>query len=212
MKVAMSILSNNKDGDILKERIEKLNKTDAEYLHVDVVDGRFVPNKTIDYLHLAESNKPLDVHLMVLEPFEEISKYAVMNTEAITIPLEIDEDIKSLLEYIHSRGIKCGLAINPETPALQLEPYFTLLDRVLVMSIHPGKSNQKFLDSVVYKIALLKKIREERHFTFEIFVDGGINDETVSKVSLADCVISDSFIGKQENYQEQIDKLRTFKN
>lgn len=204
MKVAVSILSSSYSDS---ESIERINQTDADYLHVDVGDGHFV-NKIREYEGLYLSKKPLDVHLMVSSPFNYISKYSVMNTEAITLSLEIDEDLNSLLDYIHARGLKCGLAIKPETSIERLEPYLEKLDRVLVMTVNPGAGGQKFLESTIYKIDILKKLRKERGLSFEIFADGGINAESIGKLKNVDGVISGSFIAKSDNYQDRINQLR----
>ncbi len=206
MKVAVSILNGDKKSDV--DAIEKINKTDAEYLHVDVQDGKYTtaPKRDYDSLHL--SKKPLDVHLMVSNPFNYISKYALLNTEVIVFHLEIDEDINGLLDYVKSMGLKCGLAIKAETSMEKLEPYLEKLDKVLLLTVTLGASNQKMIESSLYKIDVLRQLRREKGYTFEIFVDGGVNAETISKVKDADGVVSDSFIRNHENYQDGIDKLR----
>lgn len=206
MKVAVSILNGDKKSD--KDAIEKINKTDAEYLHVDVQDGKYTTAPKRDYDSLYLSKKPLDVHLMVSNPFNYISKYALLNTEVIVFHLEIDEDINGLLDYIKSMGLKCGLAIKPETSIEKLEPYLGKLDKVLLLTVTLGASNQKMIESSLYKIDVLRQLRREKGYTFEIFVDGGVNAETISKVKDADGVVSDSFIRNHENYQDGIDKLR----
>jgi len=208
MKIAVSILSSNYNEE---ETILKINETDADFLHVDVMDGHFVSAKTPAYEYLHLSTKPLNVHLMVSRAFDYISKYSVMNTESITIHVELEDDIKSLLEYIKSRGIKCGLAINPETPISVLENYLDILDEILIMTVNPGQGGQKLIEEVIPKIDNLKNIREQRNYKYQIFVDGGINDSTIKSVINADSVISGSYICKSENYQQQIDKLRLLK-
>ncbi len=206
MKVAVSILNGDKKSDAVA--IEKINKTDAEYLHVDVQDGKYTTATRRDYDSLHLSKKPLDVHLMVANPFNYISKYALLNTEVVVFHLEIDEDINGLLDYIKSMGLKCGLAIKAETSIEKLEPYLGKLDKVLLLTVTLGASNQKMIESSLYKIDVLRQIRREKGYNFEIFVDGGVNDETISKISGADGVVSDSFVRNHENYQDGIDKLR----
>lgn len=205
MKVAVSILSTPYSE---KETIERINSTDADFLHIDVMDGSFVPEKSPKREFLYTSKKPLNVHLMVSRPFDYITQFALLNTESITIQCELEDDIKGLLSYIKSCGLKCGLAVSPETSLKKLEPYYEYLDEVLVLTVEPGKGGQKLLDSVLYKIDLLKKIREEGKYNFQIFADGGINGETAAKVKGADVIISGTFICNSENYQAQIDKLR----
>ncbi len=205
MKIAVSILSSNYSDE---ETILKINETDADYLHIDVADGKFVPNKIRDYEGLNLSKKPMDVHLMVSSPFEYISKYASLGAKAITIHSELDLDIDSLLDYIHERGCKCGLALNPETPVSKLEHYIEKIDIVLIMSVHPGAGNQKFISDVASKIDELRSIRKNRGLDFEIFIDGGINPENIETVRGVDAVISGSFVCKSDDFQKRIDQLR----
>lgn len=205
MKVGVSILG-LKISD--EEAIEKINKSDADYLHLDIRDGVYTPQPKRDCEVTYLSKKPIDVHLMVMNPFPYITKYALSNTEVIVFPLEVDDDIDSLLGYIKSLGKKCGLAVAPDTPLEKLEPYLEKLDRVLLMTIIPGASFQKLIGSSLYKIGDLAKIREERGLDFDIFVDGGINDTNVSKVIGADGVVSASYVFGGEDIQERIDKLR----
>ena len=204
MKLAVSILSSNYDE---LETIEKINKTKADYIHVDVMDGKFVKEKTKPYEYLHKSKKKLNVHLMVSNPFNYISQYSLLNTETITLSCEIDDDLRSLIDFIHSRGLKAGLAIKPETKVSEIIPYIESLEEVLVLTVNPGKGGQKMMDSVLYKIDILKKLREEKKLKFKIIVDGGINAETTDKVRGADIIVSGSFICKSDDYDAQIQKL-----
>lgn len=204
MKLAVSILSSDY-GEL--ETINRINETKADYIHVDVMDGKFVSEKTKEYEYLYKSKKKLNVHLMVSSPFNYISKYSVLNTDAIIIPVEIEDDITSLIEYIHSRGLRAGLALNPDTSVNALEPYLKKLEVVLIMTVNPGKGGQKMLDSTLYKIDLLDKMRKEKKYKYKIVVDGGVNDKTIDKVKKADIVVCGSFICKSEDYNEQISKL-----
>ena len=208
MKLAVSILKSKFDE---KETIRRINNTTADYIHVDVMDGHFVLEKSKPYEFLHTSKKKLDVHLMVANPFNFISKYSFLNTESITIPIEIDEDINGLIEFIKARGLKAGLSISPDTKVSELEPYLGKIDEILVMSVYPGKGGQKFMESVLYKIDLLEKMRKERKNKFTIKIDGGINDTTIMKVSRADAVVCGSFICMEEDFQTQIDKLNLLK-
>lgn len=209
MKLAISILSSNYDE---KETIRRINETDAEYIHVDVMDGHFVANRTKKYEFLSESEKPLDVHLMVSRPFEYILKYSSLpNTEAITIHVELEDRLDELLNYIRERGLKCGLAINPSTSLEELEDYYDLIDEVLVMTVEPGKGGQKMLESVLEKLQQLVDIRNSGNYNFQIIVDGGVNADTIDNVSMADIVVSGSYVCKSDNYQERINQLRLSK-
>lgn len=205
MKVAVSILSSNYDEE---ETIRRLNETDADYLHLDVMDGHFVANRTPSWNYLHTSKKPLDVHLMVSRPFSHISKYACLNTETIVISFEITEDITSILEYIKERGIKCGLAIKPGTKVEEIKEYLPIVDQIIVMTVEPGKGGQPMLSKPLDKIDELASLRKKKKYKYKIEVDGGVNDETIEKVSNADIVVSGSYICKSENFQERIDKLR----
>lgn len=208
MNIAVSILTSNYDEE---ETIERINKTDASELHVDVMDGHFVSNKT-SFIHLEKSKKKLDIHLMVSRPFEYISRYALFkNAEYIVIHVELEDNLEDLLSYIKSRGLKCGLAINPNTPISQLNPYLELIDEVLLMSVEPGAGAQKMLDNVEDRLRELVDIRN-RGYNFRIVVDGGVNDQTVDRVKMADVVVSGSFICKSEDYQKRLDQLRLSKD
>ncbi len=205
MKLAISILK-SKYSEL--ETINRINNANADYIHVDVMDGKFVEEKTKPYEYLNKSKKKLNVHLMVENPFNYIPKYSLLNTESIIIPVEIDDDIKSLLDFIRSRGLKCGLAINPETSVKNIEKYLNLVDEVLVLTVNPGRGGQKMLDSVLYKVDLLIKMRKEKKYKFKIIVDGGVNDETIDKVRNADIIVSGSYICQGEDFNERIAKLK----
>ena len=204
MKLAVSILKSKYDEE---KTIKKLNETNADFLHLDVMDGRFVIETTPERQYLQDSIKPLQVHLMVSNPFNYISKYELVNTESIIIQVELDEDIDGLLDFIKSRNLKCGLAIKPESNVNRILPYIEKLDYVLVLTVEPGKGGQKMMKDVLYKIDLLNEFKRERELNFEIIVDGGVNDETIKSVQNADIVVSGSYICESDNYQEKIDKL-----
>ncbi len=209
MEVAVSFLKSKYNLD---ETIDKIDKTDADFIHVDVMDGDFVPNKTIDYNKmknvLKTTNKNLDVHLMVSNPIEYILKYKNLKPEFITIHSEINKNIDDLIELVKSYNIKVGLSIKPKTSIEQIEDYLSKIDNVLIMSVEPGLGGQKFMDSILYKIDILDRIRKEKKLNFKISIDGGINNETIKKVKKVDFVISGSYICMSDNYQEKIDTLR----
>jgi len=209
MKVAVSFIKSSKD---VKETIDLINKTDADYLHVDVMDGSFVENKNFTFQEFLEwqkdNEKLLDVHLMCSNPKKYIKEYVNLNTEYITIHSEIEKDLKELLSLIHCYGVNAGLSIKPSTSIEKIKNYLYDIEQVLIMSVEPGLGGQEFMDSVIPKIDELKKIREENGLDFIISIDGGINDKIIDKVKDVDMVVSGSYICMTDNYQEQIDKLR----
>lgn len=207
-KISTSILSCNN----LEEDLIKLNETSTDYIHLDVMDGEFVNNKTLPFSKMKNiykfTSKRLDVHLMVSHPEELIRNYATLNSEYITIHCEIDDDIDSLLELIESFGIKKGLAINPETPLNKVLPYINKVDLILVMSVHPGAGGQSFIEDTTSRINTLKDFIKDNNLNVLINVDGGINDKTINKVSNSDIVVSGSYIVCSDNFEERINILR----
>lgn len=206
-KISVSFL--NSEDDI--EDLIDLEATNVDYIHVDVMDGKFVKNKnfpfkTLDYMSYV-LKKRLDVHLMVTKPIKYIEKYATLNTEFITIHVELGEKIiKESFELIKSYGIKCGLAINPDTDISTLIPYLDSVDMILVMSVVPGLGGQSFIGESTER---LKKVREMiTSKDIVINVDGGINEDTISKVNDADIVVSGSYVINSDNFQERINILR----
>ena len=208
MLVSTSFLSSNNIPRDLKE----LNETDTDYIHVDVMDGKFVPNKTMPFSEMKNiykyTSKRLDVHLMVNDPMKYINDYATLNTEYITIHEEIDVDIIEMLKLIKSYGIKCGLAIKPDTLVSDLVPYLPLLDLVLVMSVEPGAGGQKFIMESEDKIKEVKTLIDTYNLSTKISVDGGINSETKDYCSLCDILVSGSYIVNSLDFSKQIDSLR----
>lgn len=207
MKIAVSYLT-SKD---IPTDLRKLSVTDVDYIHVDVMDGKFVKNKTLSFSELKEihryTNKRLDVHLMVKKPSKYIHNYATLNTEYITIHVEgkkVDKD----LEIIDSYGIKKGLSIKPNTSLEELIPYLNNIDLILVMSVEPGRGGQTFIDNTIERIKELKKLLKEHKSNAIISVDGGINSEIAKKLKDVDMLVSGSFVISGDNFQEQINNLR----
>lgn len=207
MQVAVSFLKSNYDLD---ETIRRIVNTDADYIHVDIMDGKFVSNTTLQYEDLKDvlSGKKLDVHLMVEDPINFIMDFKNLNPEFITIHEETNHNIYDLIDLIHSFGIKAGISVNPGTSIDKIKPYLNIVDNVLIMSVEPGLGGQQFNRSVVSKIDELRELREENNYTYKISIDGGINDKTIGYVRGVDFVISGSFICCSDNYQNKVDDLR----
>ena len=213
MEVSASILSKEYKP---KELVSKFNQTDVDYIHLDIMDGKFVKNKTWSISEikkiLTNNTKKLDVHLMVKNPYKFIMEYALLDVEYITFHYEATKNnkkINELIEKTKELGIKVGLSINPNTNVNEIEEFLPKLDLILVMSVYPGESGQTFIKSVLYKIDILDKLRKEKNYNFKIEVDGGINNENVLnlKEKNVDIVVSASFI-QDGNIKEKIASLR----
>lgn len=209
MKVSASFLSSKN----IPEDLTKLNDTDVDFIHVDVMDGKFVKNKTMPFRemkHIYEyTSKRLDVHLMVEDPSNYIPLYAELNTEYITFHVEVLEDIEKNLKLIKDYSIKCGLAINPDTKVSDLIPYLPYLDLILVMSVVPGEGGQEFIINSMNKLKELRVLLKEYNLdNIVLNVDGGINADTKEYCLDSDILTSGSYIVKSDNFQEKISSLR----
>lgn len=209
MEVSVSILSSSiKASDIVK----KLDNTKADYIHIDIMDGKFVENKSWTFGEIKKiisySNKPLDVHLMVKNPEKYIEDYAMLNTDYLAFHFEAVKDVKQMIDNVKNYGLKVGIAINPETDAEVLFPYLKDIDEVLVMSVHPGKSGQSFIESTPDKIKIIKDEINNQNSKAIISVDGGINNETalLCKTSGVNRLVSASYL--HNNLQENINILK----
>lgn len=211
MKVSTSILSIKSN---LSDNIKILDKSGTDYIHLDIMDGNFVTNKTWDYSDIKDILKdistPIDVHLMVSNLDYYIDNFSKLNPNNITFHLEVTDNINKYINLIREKNIKVGLAIKPNTDINLIIPYLEYLDLVLVMSVEPGAGGQKFIDSSCDRIKLLKEIKELYGYNYIIEVDGGINADTVKLVanSGVDLVVSGSYITNSDNYKERIDTLK----
>ncbi len=205
MELSVSIL-NSKDK---KEMINILNKANVSYIHLDVMDGNFVSQKSLSIEEIktlsALSAKKLDVHLMVSNPLEYIEKIGKLpNIEYITIHLEINKDIQNILSQIKAYGCKCGLSIKPNTDLRALLPYLADLDLILLMTVEPGLGGQPFIESSPERLKRLKKVVGDN---IKIEVDGGINNLTIKEVADADIAVVGSYITTSDHPLAQIDSL-----
>lgn len=206
MKISASFLSIKEN---IKENISKLTKTSIDYLHLDIMDGKFVSNKTYSIDEIKEIinyDKKLDVHLMVLDIKKYIDDFKCLNPEFITFHYETNYDIMDLISYIKSLNIKVGISICPDTDVNVLDKYLKYVDLILVMSVVPGAGGQQFIESSIDKINYLKDERIKNNYSYLISVDGGINDETIKLVN-SDIAVSGSFITNGD-YEENVLKLK----
>ena len=206
MQICVSFLK-NKIGN--KRTIDELNHTNCDYIHVDIMDGKFTKNKNLEYGEVEElfkdNEKPLDVHLMVEDAKEYINDYIKLKPEYITFHIESKSDIKECIKLVKDNNIKVGLALNPDTRIYTILPYINDIDLVLVMSVVPGEGGQAFIESVTKKIDELRAL--QRKYKFVINVDGGINYDTIKLVH-SDMIVSGSYITMSDNFNENIKKLK----
>lgn len=208
MLVSGSFFSHNP-----KETISKFDKSGVDFIHVDIADGKFVPKKSFTISDVSKystyTSKPLDVHLMVKSPIKYIDDLCMLNTEYITFHLEAVKDAMEVINHVKDNGVKVGISIKPSTSVSEIFPLLPYLDMVLIMSVEPGLSGQKFIPSILYKIEVLRKEIDEKGYNTIISVDGGINDESFPKVyeKGVDMVVSESYLLEGDT----IDKVRYFK-
>jgi len=209
IKVAASLLS--ADFGTLAREIRKVERAGADMLHVDIMDGHFVPNITIGPVVVKYMRKatrlPLDVHLMIKNPKKYINSFAAAGSDMLTVHIEAVpmKDIRSISKALKVKKIKFGVSLNPETPLEKIKPCLRLADFVLVMSVNPGFGGQAFIPSALAKIRELRRI-----FRKDIAVDGGINAATgkLAKEAGANILAAGSYIFGAKNIKKAIESLR----
>lgn len=205
LKISTSILSTK---NRIKS-IEQLNETTTDYIHIDVMDNKFVPNYQFPLNEIKKlakfSNKLFDIHLMVQEPEKYIKELNNKKVDSITIHIEISQNIDSLIRLIRSYGIEVGLAIKPNTNLNRLNKYIEKVDKILIMSVEPGFGGQKFIENTTERIKYIRNKNKD----IIIEVDGGINNETISKIKdIANIAVVGSYITNKEDYEEAINILK----
>ena len=211
-KIAPSILS--ADFARLGEEVRAVDQAGADYIHVDVMDGHFVPNITIGPMVVKAvrgvTDLPLDVHLMISEPDLYIDDFAEAGADIVTVHAETVHHLHRTVQYIKGKGLKAGVSLNPATPPEVLAYILNQVDMVLLMTVNPGFGGQAFIPEVVPKIEKLKQEMDRRGLSAEIEVDGGIGPDTVSLVSKAgaDVFVAGSAIFGSDDYSRTIRLMR----
>jgi ribulose-phosphate 3-epimerase len=211
-KIAPSILS--ADFSRLADEVRGVEKAGADVIHVDVMDGHFVPNITIGPLVVQGLRKltslPLDVHLMIENPERYIDDFAQAGSNWITIHAEACPHLKRVIKKVRQLNVRPGIVLKPATPLKTLFPVLDDIDLVLVMSVNPGFGGQSFIPGTLKKIERLRKIVDQNRYPFEIEVDGGVKVENIREVSMAggDIFVVGTGIFKTNDYEETIRKLR----
>ena len=213
VKLAPSILS--ADFSRLGEQVTEATKAGADYIHIDVMDGRFVPNITIGASVVAtirhRTNLPLDVHLMIEAPGEQVNQFAEAGADIITVHIEACPHVHRVVQTIKELGVKAGVALNPGTPISMLNEVIPSLDLVLVMTVNPGFGGQTFIEAMLDKIARLRAELDRRGLVAELEVDGGINAEVAPRVVTAGArvlVAGAAVFHSGETVKEALGKIR----
>jgi len=210
--IAPSVLAS--DFGRINEEIEMLNNSDADYIHVDIMDGVFVPNISfgipVTKAMNKQARKPLDVHLMIVDPDRYISDFKAAGADVLTVHYEACTHLHRTVQAIRGEGMKAGVALNPHTPVHLLENIIEELDLVCIMSVNPGFGGQKFIENAYYKIARLREMINRSKSKALIEVDGGVGMGNAQKLVItgADVLVAGNAVFGSENPQQTIAALK----
>lgn len=212
IKIAPSILA--ADFGNLSRDCEIINRSNADWFHLDVMDGLFVPNISfgmpIVSLIRKMTKKPLDVHLMITKPERYIDKFIDIGSDILTVHIEATSEMENILDRIKDSSIKSGIAINPDTPINKLMQYIDKVDLICLMGVHPGFGGQKFIHKTFERLVDLKNLIETKNSSALIEIDGGVDSTNNKKLKSlgADVLVAGNYIFKSADIDNAVDSLR----